>query len=131
MGGVGVCALKFLKGLLVLAAQMALSLATCSALTLLIWIGGPWYAVAAWFGMPLFGLFLAHIAVRLGVNNYLAWMAPPLGVFFAHYIVTGYTPDRVGPTLLTALLSVVGAAAGLVVKQSKDNKGPGGHANGH
>ena len=53
------------------------------------------------------------------MNNYIAWLAPPASVFFAHYIVTGYTPDGPGPTLVAALLAIVGAAAGHVRNEGK------------
>ena len=53
------------------------------------------------------------------MNNYIAWLAPPVSVFFAHYIVTGYTPEGAGPTLVAALLAIVGAAAGHVRNERK------------
>ena len=64
--------------------------------------------------MPLLGAVSAYFATRHGVNNYLAWLAPPLCAYLAHYIVTTYAPSDAGPTLLTAFLSIIGAAAGHV-----------------
>ena len=107
-------AVRMLKGLLIWLLQAGLTLLAFVLLTLLIWLTGPWYELAAWAAMPLLGAASAYWATRRGVNNYIAWLAPPLGVFFAHYIVTGYTPTSAGPTLLTALLAIVGAAAGYV-----------------
>ena len=80
---------------------------------------GAWYELAAWALMPALGCISAYLVTRRGVNNYIAWLAPPVCVFFAHYIVTGYTPDGPGPTLLTALLAIVGAAAGHVRNEGK------------
>ena len=76
-------------------------------------------AIALAFGlfqglMPLLGAVSAYFATRHGVNNYLAWLAPPLCAYLAHYIVTTYAPSDAGPTLLTAFLSIIGAAAGHV-----------------
>lgn len=115
----GLSGVKIVKGALALFAQAAATLTADCLLTALIWLAGPWYAIGAWGGMPLVGLLSAYWAARHGVNNYLAWLAPPLGVFFAHLIVTGYAPDQPGPTMLAALLAIVGAAAGYVVNHTK------------
>ena len=111
--------MKIFKGFCVWLLQATLALAACVLLTLLIWLGGAWYDVAAWALMPVLGLFSAYLVTRRGVNNYIAWLAPPVCAFFAHYIVTGYTPGGAGPTLVTALLSIVGAAAGHVRNEGK------------
>ena len=107
-------AVRKLKGVLVWFAQAGLTLLAFVALTLLIWMPGPWYDIMAWAGMPILGLFSAYLATRHGVNNYIAWSVPPAAVFFAHYIVTGYTPNGPGPTMVAALLAIIGAAAGHV-----------------
>ena len=111
--------MKTLKGLLIWLLQTCLTLLAFWLLTQLIWLGGAWYDVAAWALMPVLGLFSAYLVTRRGVNNYIAWLAPPVCAFFAHYIVTGYTPGGAGPTLVTALLSIVGAAAGHVRNEGK------------
>ena len=111
--------MKTLKGFLVWILQLCLTLLAFWLLTHLIWLSGPWYELAAWALMPALGLISAYLATRRGVNNYIAWLAPPVSVFFAHYIVTGYTPEGAGPTLVTALLSIVGAAAGHVRNERK------------
>ena len=51
-----------------------------------------------------------------GLNNYLAWLAPAACLFAAHFALWGYSPNP-GAGLLTALLSLVGAAAGQVLKE--------------
>ena len=111
--------MKTLKGLLTWLLQSCLTLLAFWLLTFLIWLGGPWYALASWGLMPALGLVSAYLATRRGLNNYIAWLAPPVSVFFAHFIVTGYTPGGAGPTLVTALLAIVGAAAGHVRNERK------------
>ena len=111
--------MKTIKGLLLWLLQLCLTLVVFGLLTFLIWLPGPWYDLAAWALMPALGLVSAYGVTRRGVNNYIAWLAPPASVFFAHYIVTGYTPDGPGPTLVAALLAIVGAAAGHVRNEGK------------
>ena len=79
-------------------------------------VSAPLYAVLLWAGAPLAGLFTSCRAVRRGLNNYLAWIAPALCLFAAHYLMWGFSP-AVGAGLLTAFLSLVGAAAGEVLNQ--------------
>ncbi len=78
--------------------------------------GAGLYAVLLWGGVPLAGLFTACRAVRRGLNNYLAWLAPAPCLFGAHYLLWGFSPNP-GAGLLTAFLSLVGAAAGEVLNQ--------------
>ena len=111
--------MKTLKGFLVWILQLCLTLLAFWLLTHLIWLSGPWYELAAWALMPNRYTYRAYLATRRGVNNYIAWLAPPVSVFFAHYIVTGYTPEGAGPTLVAALLAIVGAAAGHVRNERK------------
>ena len=106
--------MKICKGIMVWLLQAVATLAVFWTATATIWLPGPWYEIAAWGLMPILGAASAYLAARRGVNNYIAWLAPPASVFFAHYIVTGYTPDGPGPTLVAALLAIVGAAAGHV-----------------
>ena len=79
-----------------------------------------WGAVAdgalMWVGVPLAGLFSACQATRRGLNNYLAWLIPAPCLFAAHYALWAFAPPA-GAGLLTAFLSLVGAAAGHVLVQ--------------
>ena len=75
---------------------------------------------ALWGLAPAAGLFSACRAVRRGLNNYLAWLAPAPCLYAMHYLIWGYSPPA-GPALLTAFLSLVGAAAGQVIN---DREGP-------
>lgn len=71
-----------------------------------------------WGVVPLAGLVTACRAVGRGLNNYLAWIAPVPCLFIANYLLWGFSPP-VGPTLLAAFASLVGAAAGQVLQQQK------------
>ena len=73
-------------------------------------------ALMLWVAVPLAGLFTALQAVRRGLNNYLAWIAPAACLYAANRLVWGYSPPA-GPALLTAFVSLVGAAAGQVLLQ--------------
>lgn len=67
--------------------------------------------ILLWAVVPLAGLFTACRTVRRGLNNYLAWIAPPVCLFAAHYALWRFSPPA-GAALLTAFTSLVGAAAG-------------------
>ena len=73
--------------------------------------GATAYGLLLWAGMPLAGLATSCRAVRRGLNNYLAWLAPAPCLYAAHALVWGFSPSA-GAALLTAFLSLVGAAAG-------------------
>ena len=80
------------------------------------------YGALLWAGVPLAGLFSSCAAVRRGLNNYLAWIAPPACLFAAHYAVCGFSPAA-GAALVTALVSLVGAAAGeVIVRRGRKTK---------
>jgi len=82
-------------------------------------VSAPLYGVALWGLVPLAGLLTACRAVRRGLNNYLAWLAPAGCLFAAHLLLWGFSPSA-GAGLLTALTSLVGAAAGEVLNQRDD-----------
>ena len=73
-------------------------------------------AAALWLFMPCAGAFTAFRAVRRGLLNYAAWIAPPACLYTAFILFWGYAPPA-GPALLCALLSLIGAAAGEVYNQ--------------
>lgn len=78
-----------------------------------------------WVATPVAGLVTACKAVQRGLNNYLAWIPPAPCLCLANWLVWGYAPPA-GPALLTALTSLVGAAAGQVLTQR--NEGNQRHA---
>ena len=108
---------KRLKGLLVFFVQWIVLLGLYFLLHQLYWFSGPWHGIASWGLMPVMGMISAYMATVRGVNNYLAWPAPPVCAFVAYWLALGYTPEGTGPTLLCALLAIFGAAAGEVVKR--------------
>ena len=73
------------------------------------------YGLLLWIAVPLAGAFTACRAVLGGLNNYLAWLAPPACLYAAHYLIWRYAPPA-GPALVCAFVSLVGAAAGEVLK---------------
>jgi hypothetical protein len=77
-------------------------------------------ALMLWVAAPVAGLVTACRAVQRGLNNYLAWIAPVPCLYGINLLVWGYAPPP-GPALLTAFLSLVGAAAGQVIVQRGDN----------
>lgn len=76
------------------------------------------HGIALWALMPAAGLLTACRAVLRGLNNYLAWIAPAPCLYAANVLLWGYSPPA-GPALLTALFSLVGAAAGQVLLQRR------------
>ena len=81
----------------------------------------PWaYNVALWALTPLIGAITAFQAVRRGLLNYAAWIAPPACLCAAHTLIWGYLPSA-GAMLLCAFIALVGAASGEVYIQQHQN----------
>ena len=74
--------------------------------------------VGLWLFMPCAGALTAFQAVRRGLLNYAAWLAPPACLYAGFFILWGYAPPA-GPALLCAFISLVGAAAGEVYRHQK------------
>ncbi len=74
------------------------------------------YGALLWAAVPLAGMFTACRATRRGLNNYLAWLLPAPCLYAAHYALWRFSPSA-GAALLTAFLSLVGAAAGDVLNR--------------
>ena len=100
------------------ALQIAEALAVGLLASLANGAGAVAYAAAVWGLVPLSGMVISCRAVGRGLNNYLAWIAPAGGLFAAHFLVWGFSPPA-GAGLLTALLSLIGAAAGEVLRRRK------------
>lgn len=103
------------------ALQIAEALAAGFLASLAYGAGAFLYGAALWGLMSLTGLLTACRAVNRGLNNYLAWLAPAACLYLAHYLIWGFSPPA-GAGLLTALLSLVGAAAGEVLNQRRDKR---------
>ena len=102
------------RWILAWAIQIAEALAAGFAAALSFGWGALPYGALLWAGVPLAGLFSACQAVRRGLNNYLAWLAPAPCLYAAHMLVWGFAPSA-GAALLAAFASLVGAAAGQVL----------------
>ena len=109
--------MKIMKYIGMLAAQFVGMAVAAYLMFNTIWLSGALYSVCAWALWPAIGLVSAYLITINGINNYLAWIAPPLAGVLAHYLAFFYTPDSAGPFLICALCSIVGAAAGDVKKK--------------
>lgn len=105
------------RWLLVWLIQIAAMLAAGCLAALALWLNRTLYGACMWGVMPLLGLASACMATRRGLLNYAAWLAPPIGQALGHLIVWYYLPDA-GPVLLCAFVSLVGAAAGEVLRRA-------------
>ncbi len=83
------------------------------------WLSGAAYGVCVWGLLPLAGAVSAYLVTIKGVNNYLAWIAPPAAGIVAYYFSFFYMPDSAGQIFMCAIASIVGAAAGDVKKKIK------------
>lgn len=98
-----------------LAGMAILSYIVCN----LKWLSNAVYGACAWGVLPLAGAVSAYLVTLKGVNNYLAWIAPPAAYLVAHYFAFFYMPDSAGPIFTCAVASIIGAAAGDVKKKMK------------
>lgn len=80
------------------------------------------HGVCLWLIAPLVGFSSACMATRKGLLNYAAWILPPAMEALANLLIWGYSPS-VGPVMLCAFLSLVGAATGEVLKTNAKHKG--------
>ncbi len=110
--------MKKIKWLLVWLAQIGMMLAAGAVVALLDMVHPILFGIASWAAMPILGLLSACWATRRGLLNYAAWIAPPVCMWLSHYLIWQYSPAP-GPALLTAFVSLVGAAAGEVLNQQK------------
>ena len=101
------------------ALQILEMLAVCLLAALAEGAGALLHGLLLWGLVPLAGLLSACRAVRRGLNNYLAWIAPIHCLYGANRLVWGFSPPA-GAALLAALAALVGAAAGQVMLQRQD-----------
>lgn len=102
--------------------ELICTLAVYLLLDLSLWIGGFVHALCKWVLMPVCGLLSACLATHAGFLNYLAFLVPPLMYMAANLILWGYLPQT-APVFLCGFVSLVGAAAGEVLKRQHSNKG--------
>lgn len=98
--------------------QIICTLAMYLLLGLSLWIGGFIYGLCIWGLIPVCGLLSACISTRAGFLNYLAFLVPPLCFTASNLILWGYLPP-IAPVCLCAFVSLVGAAAGEVIKRGQ------------
>ena len=84
-----------------------------NALTL--YLGKWFHAVFMWALTPLFGAVAAYLATTRGLNNYIAWIVPPLTQTLGYLLIWNTLPQP-GTVLVCALVTLFGAAAGQVRK---------------
>lgn len=113
--------MKRWKWPVVWAVQWLVMLVVGALIAFSVLLGGWLSDVVAWVGMSAAGLISAYRATRRGLLNYAAWIAPPVCMGFAHWLIWWY-PPHAGPVLLSALVSLVGAAAGEVKNQQENAK---------
>lgn len=87
-------------------------------LGLSLWIGGILHGLCIWVLIPVCGLFSACLATKAGFLNYFAFLVPPLCFAASNLILWGYLPP-IAPVCLCAFVSLVGAAAGEVIKRGQ------------
>lgn len=86
------------------------------AFSSLLYFGAPEIAgviqnIYAWGILQASAAYSAYKATRVGLNNYIAWIAPPVLYAALPWALVGFPPE-VGPMFLCTLLAIVGAAAG-------------------
>ncbi len=72
--------------------------------------------ICMWGIVPVLGAITSFKVTRSGLNNYAAWVAPPLCQAVACILWAGSLLNP-GYVLVTALVSLVGAAAGDVLNK--------------
>lgn len=96
---------------IVLAVECVLLFLAAGILALTEWLPVIVSNICLWAAYPLISAIATYAATRRGVNNYLAWIPAPVMYPAGYFIVWGYLASA-GPMLLSALLAIIGAAAG-------------------
>ena len=99
--------------------QIAIMLAICVLVSAAYGAVPTWlYGGLLWVVVPAAGLATACRAVRRGLLNYAAWVAPPVCLYLSHFAIWRYAPPA-GAALLCAFAALIGAAAGQVTLECK------------
>ena len=109
------------KWLVIWLVQFASTLALGVLIAQSYYLGAVLHGILFWGLMSVAGCISACMATRKGLLNYAAWIAPPMMGLLGHYLVWGYAPNA-GPIFLCAFISLVGAAAGEVLKRQETYK---------
>jgi hypothetical protein len=73
----------------------------------------------SWIVTQIAGALSAYYAVRTGLGNFIAWFMPPVLYAFLPWLIIGYPPGA-GPMFLCALMSIIGAAAGVEMNKREN-----------
>lgn len=98
--------------------QIAVMIVVCALAALSEGALTPIRVLMLWIITPLAGGITAFFAVRRGLLNYAAWIAPPMAHYLVYLLIWGYVPP-VSSALVCALIALMGAAAGEVSAKSK------------
>ena len=109
--------MKLIKYTLMLMAQFTGMLILAYLVANTLWLSRFVYNVCLWAALPAACLMSAYMVTVRGVNNYIAWILPPLAVLLAHYLAFFYMPSSAGPFFICAFTAIVGAAAGDVKRK--------------
>jgi hypothetical protein len=77
--------------------------------------------IISWTAVQIAGALSAYYAVRSGLSNYFAWIMPPALYASMPWLIIGYPPEA-GPMLLCALISIMGAAAGVEMNKIDEKR---------
>lgn len=103
------------RGLLIWLIQFASMLAFAAIVALTLALGKIPHGICLWGLTPIAGAVSACLATKRGLNNYAAWIAPPLMLIAGYFLIWHMLPQP-GPVLLCAFISLIGAATGQVLK---------------
>ena len=110
--------LKGLRWLWIWLIQIAVMALLSLLASLSFFASGALYGICLWLLLPLAGAVSAYLATVKGLLNYAAWLAPAIVLVAVHALLYGYAP-HLGQVFLLAFVSLVGAAAGEVVKRGR------------
>lgn len=108
-----------MKTIKLLLLQLLITAAASYLGALSLFAGDILHDVCQWLLLPVIGAITSYKITVGGVNNFIAWIIPPLAGVLAHYLAFFYLPENPGPLLACAFVSIVGAATGDVVKKNK------------
>lgn len=104
------------KWLIIWLIQIIGMLAVSVVIALSYYLSAVLHGILIWGGLSIAGMIAAYLATVKGLLNYAAWIMPPVAGMIGHYIIWDYLPSP-GPILLCAFISLIGAAAGEVIKR--------------
>ena len=101
---------------LLLQALVMLFFSALAAFAPLLW--PPFKIMLHWILLPVLGALTSGLLAFSGVSCYAAWILPPVIVSALPWLLLGYPIDP-GAMLLCALLSMIGASTGEVLRKRR------------